>query len=66
MIDNDDLLRFADGALDDSGRVRVLTHLASRPAAVERVEAYLEQNARLRDLRQHLPMGDQGNRTRKM
>lgn len=57
-IENDELLRFADGELDDAGRVRVLTRLASRPAAVERVEAYLEQNARFRELRRHLPMAD--------
>jgi len=57
-IDNDDLLRFVDGALDDAGRVRVLSHLASRPAAIDRVEAYLAQNARLRDLRRFLPMAD--------
>jgi anti-sigma factor RsiW len=36
----------------------VLTHLAGRPAAVERVEAYLHQNARLRSLREHLPGAD--------
>ena len=57
-VSNDDLLRFVDGALDDDGRVRVLTALAMRPAAVERVEAYLHQNARLRTLREHLPLAD--------
>jgi anti-sigma factor RsiW len=58
FVSNDDLLRFVDGALDDDGRVRVLTHLATRPAAVERVEAYLHQNARLRTLGEHLPLTD--------
>jgi len=58
FVSNDDLLRFVDGALDDDGRVRVLTRLAARPAAVERVEAYLHQNARLRRLREHLPLAD--------
>ncbi len=58
FVSNDELLRFVDGALDDDGRVRVLTHLATRPAAVERVEAYLHQNARLRSLRDHLPLAD--------
>lgn len=57
-ISNDDLLRFVDGALDDQGRVRVLTHLAGHPVAVERVEAYLQQNTRLRSLREHLPLSD--------
>lgn len=57
-VSNDDLLRFVDGALDDDARVRVLTYLAARPAAVERVEAYLHQNAQLRQLREHLPMTD--------
>jgi anti-sigma factor RsiW len=58
VISNDDLLRFVDGALDDDGRIRVLTHLATRPVAVERIEAYLHQNARLRSLRDHLPIAD--------
>ncbi len=58
LISNDELLRFVDGALDDDGRIRVLTHLATRPAAVERVEAYLHQNARLRSLRDHLSISD--------
>jgi anti-sigma factor RsiW len=58
VVTNDDLLYFVDGALDDDGRVRVLTHLATRPAAVERVEAYLHQNARLRALGEHLPLPD--------
>lgn len=58
FVSNDDLLRFVDGALDDDGRVRILTHLATRPAAVERVEAYLHQNARLRTLAEHLPLTD--------
>jgi len=58
FVSNGDLLRFVDGALDDDDRVRVLTHLAGRPAAVERVEAYLHQNARLRGLREHLPLAD--------
>ena len=58
FVSNDDLLRFVDGALDDDGRVRVLTHLATRPAAIERVEAYLHQNARLRTLGEHLPLTD--------
>ncbi len=57
-VSNDDLLRFVDGALDDDGRVRVLTYLAARPATVERVEAYLHQNAQLRQLREHMPMAD--------
>ncbi len=57
-VSNDELLRFVDGALDDTGRVRVLTHLAAHPAAVGRVEAYLHQNARLRALREHLPLTD--------
>ena len=57
-VSNDELLRFVDGALDDDGRVRVLTRLAGRPATVERVEAYLHQNARLRSLREHLPLDD--------
>jgi anti-sigma factor RsiW len=57
-VSNDDLLGFVDGALDDDGRVRVLTYLAAHPAAVERVEAYLHQNAQLRQLREHLPMAD--------
>ncbi len=57
-VSNDDLLRFVDGALDDECRVRVLTYLAAHPAAVERVEAYLHQNAQLRQLREHLPMAD--------
>jgi anti-sigma factor RsiW len=57
-ISNDDLLRFVDGALEDDGRVRVLTYLAARPAAVERVEAYLQQNARLKGLREALPLTD--------
>lgn len=57
-VSNDDLLRFVDGELDDDGRVRVLTHLASRPHSVERVEAYLHQNARLRALRENLPLAD--------
>ena len=58
FVSNDDLLRFVDGAVDDDGRVRVLTHLATRPAAVERVEAYLHQNARLRTLAEHVPLTD--------
>lgn len=58
FVSNDDLLRFVDGVLDDDGRVRVLTRLAGRPAAVEQVEAYLDQNARLRSLREHLPLAD--------
>jgi anti-sigma factor RsiW len=58
IVSNDELMRFVDGALDDDGRVRVLTHLASRPEAVGRVEAYLHQNANLRLLREHLPLGD--------
>jgi len=58
QISNDELMRFVDGALDDDGRVRVLTHLASRPESVGRVEAYLHQNASLRLLREHLPLGD--------
>ena len=57
-LTNDRLLRFVDGALDDDQRVQVLTALSSRPEAVARVEAYLHQNARLRALRQHLPMRD--------
>ncbi len=57
-LDNDRLLRFVDGALDDDQRVQVLTALASRPEAVAKVEAYLHQNARLRALGQHLPMHD--------
>lgn len=57
-VSHDDLLRFVDGALDDEGRVRVLTHLASRPKSVERVEAYLQQNMRLRALRASLRMAD--------
>jgi anti-sigma factor RsiW len=57
-LDNDRLLRFVDGALDDDQRVQVLTALSSRPETVARVEAYLHQNARLRALGQHLPMHD--------
>ncbi|MEZ5905031.1 MAG: hypothetical protein R3C69_08005 [Geminicoccaceae bacterium] len=57
-LDNDRLLRFVDGALDDDQRVQVLTALSSRPETVAKVEAYLHQNARLRALGQHLPMHD--------
>ena len=57
-VTNDDLLRFVDDALDDDGRVRVLTYLAARPAEVERMEGYLHQNARLRALREHFSMPD--------
>ncbi len=57
-ISNEDLLGFVDGALDDDGRVRVLTSIAAHPAALERVEDYLQQNARLRQLRDHLPLAD--------
>lgn len=58
VIDHEELLHFVDGALDDDGRVRVLTHLAAHPDAVERVEAYLQQNARLRALRDSLTLPD--------
>lgn len=57
-IEHEELLRFVDGALDDDGRVRVLTYLASHPEAVEQVEAYLHQNAQLRALREHLALSD--------
>ncbi len=57
-LNNDRLLRFVDGALDDDQRVQVLTALSAQPEKVLRVEAYLHQNARLRALRQHLPMLD--------